>query len=248
MYSSNDDYFTNENGYILVGKTYSNDGNISGNHSNNGNSDIWVAKTSNIGNIEWQKCLGSTGNEWGFDIIQTLDGGYIISGATDTANGDVSLNHGSNDAWIIKLSNFGMLQWQKTFGGSSGDDCESILQNTDGSYLLTANTLSNDGDVSLNHGSNDAWMVKLTPENLEVNDFQASIKTQIFPNPTNDFINISTKEKISSAEIIDMKGRNILKTNKVEDKISVENLPKGMYLLKIQLENGETVTEKIIKN
>lgn len=72
-------------------------------------------------------------------------------------------------------------------------------------------------------------------------------KLKIFPNPTANFINIISEEKISSAEIYDINGRQLLKTNKVEDKISAEKLPKGIYLLKLQLENGEVVMEKIIK-
>ena len=44
-------------GYLLVGSTYSNDIDVSGNH---GESDMWVIKIDTIGNINWQKCIGGS--------------------------------------------------------------------------------------------------------------------------------------------------------------------------------------------
>ncbi|MDR3271999.1 MAG: hypothetical protein LBT29_00750 [Flavobacteriaceae bacterium] len=53
------------------------------------------------------------------------------------------------------------IEWQKCFGGSSGDDVSSVQQTSDGGYIVAGNTESNDGDVSDNHGNYDAWIVKL---------------------------------------------------------------------------------------
>ena len=53
------------------------------------------------------------------------------------------------------------LQWQKTLGGTVGDECYSIELTNDGGYIVVSNTNSNDGDVTGNHGGVDSWVVKL---------------------------------------------------------------------------------------
>ena len=83
--------------------------------------------------------------------------------------------------------------------------------------------------------------------NLAITENGLNNKIQIYPNPTTDFINISSKEKINTAEIYDINGRMLLKTNKIDDEISLENLNSGIYLILLQLENGKTEIQKIIK-
>ncbi len=52
---------TSDGGFIVAGGTFSNDGDVSGNH---GNSDYWVVKLNSSGTIEWQKCLGGTDGDY----------------------------------------------------------------------------------------------------------------------------------------------------------------------------------------
>lgn len=81
-------------------------------------------------------------------IIKTTDGGYI--GIATSLDYD-----------IIKFdSNFNIL-WNKTYGGTKGDYVESIIQTNDGGYLVVGETLSSDGNITLNHGDYDIWICKL---------------------------------------------------------------------------------------
>ena len=91
---------TSDGGYIVAGYTFSNDGDVTGLH---GDSDYWVVKLDSNGNIKWQKCLGGSGNEGASSIQQARDGGYIIAGASNYSDGDVTGNHGGYDSWIVKL-------------------------------------------------------------------------------------------------------------------------------------------------
>ncbi len=147
-----------DGGYVVAGYTESNDGDVSGNH---GYSDSWVVKLSSSGNIVWQKCLGGSRCDNAYSIQQTTDGGYIVAGCTESNDGDVSGNHGGYDFWVVKLNSSGNIVWQKCLGGSSYDEVCSIQQTADGGYIVAGGTLSNDGDVSGNHGSADFWVVKL---------------------------------------------------------------------------------------
>ncbi len=70
---------------------------------------------------------------------------------------------------------------------------------------------------------------------------------KLYPNPSRDYINIQTESNIRRIDIYDLSGK-IVKTNYSADKINIENLPKGNYLIKIQLVNSETETIKFTKN
>lgn len=154
---------TTDGGYIYIGSSASNDGDVTGHHGTSSLGDIWVVKTDSNGYIDWEKSFGGTADDQAGDILQTSDGGYIFCGATQSNDGDVIGNHGLYDVWIVKLDATGTIQWQKCFGGSAQDFYGSLLQTNDGGYIFAAETVSNDGDVSGQHNSatNDIWLVRL---------------------------------------------------------------------------------------
>jgi len=56
------------------------------------------------------------------------------------------------------------IQWQKSIGGSNSEAANSIIQTTDGGYIIAGYSFSNDGDVSGHHGdstTSDCWIAKL---------------------------------------------------------------------------------------
>ena len=150
---------TSDGGYIVAGKSESNDDKVPGNH---GGSDYWIVKLDAIGKLDWQKCLGGSSDDIASSIQQTSDGGYIVAGGSSSDNDDVSGNHGSHDCWIVKLTSTGEITWQESFGGSSIDAANSIQQTTDGGYIFAGYTESSDGDVTVNQGVSDYWIMKLT--------------------------------------------------------------------------------------
>ncbi|PHR49568.1 MAG: hypothetical protein COA32_00120 [Fluviicola sp.] len=149
---------TLDDGYIIIGNSDSNDGNVSGNH---GFYDYWILKLDAAGNITWQKSLGGTGYDFGSSIQQTTDGGFIVAGRSQSSNGDVSGNHGDYDYWIVKLDGVGNIIWQKSLGGSWSDQPGSIQQTTDGGYIVAGQSYSINGDVTGSIGGWDYWIVKL---------------------------------------------------------------------------------------
>jgi len=150
---------TTDGGYIIVGHSHSNDEDVTVNH---GQSDYWIVKLTSAGELDWQKALGGNYGDQANSIQQTTDGGYIIAGYSSSDDGDVSENHGQDDYWIVKLTSAGDIDWQKSFGGSSIDRAYCINQTTEGGYIIAGTTFSNNGDVSMNHGYIDYWIVKLT--------------------------------------------------------------------------------------
>src|SRR6185436_3304051 len=86
--------------------------------------------------IEWQKCLGGSGNEAAFSVQQTTDGGFIVAGYSDANGGDVTGNHGGDDYWIMKLDASSGLEWQKSLGGNSLEEPNSIQQTLDEGFIV----------------------------------------------------------------------------------------------------------------
>jgi hypothetical protein len=131
---------------------------------NKGGRDIFVMKLSSNGDIQWNKTIGGSGDENGISIQQTTDGGYVLTGFTESNDGDFSgMNKGGFDIFVMKLSSNGDIQWNKTIGGSGDENGLSISQSTDGGYVLTGGTQSNDGDFS---GMNKGWFRYLCNETL----------------------------------------------------------------------------------
>ncbi len=145
----------------VAGYTLSKDGDVSSSH---GGYDAWVVKLSSAdSSIIWQKALG--GSDWdaaGY-ITELRDGSLAVAVRTNSKDGDVSDNHGEDDAWVVKLSSTdGSILWQKTLGGSGNDYAYSITELRDGSLAVAGYTLSDDGDLKGAHGHYDGWVLKLS--------------------------------------------------------------------------------------
>lgn len=153
-----------DGGYIVACSTVSeNNGDVMGSH---GAAECWVVKLSEAGVIEWSLCLGGQSYDYARCVQQTADGGFVIGGNILSVDGDVTGNHGYVDYWVVKLNNIQEIQWQKALGGTGTDTLASVIQTTDGGYIVAGNAYSQDGDVAGSgfHGTffNDYWVVKLS--------------------------------------------------------------------------------------
>lgn len=145
-------------GYILLGYTTSNDGDVSGNH---GQGDAWLLRIDGLGNLVWQKCLGGPGYDLGNQVIQTSNYDLLISCTASGAGGDVPSALGGGDAWLIRADTLGNILWSSILGGSSDDLGGSIIE-ADNGILFNAATQSTDGLVSQSFGNWDIWILRLS--------------------------------------------------------------------------------------
>ena len=84
----------------------------------------------------WTQVVGGSGTEWGYSVQQTIDGGYIIAGWTD------SYGAGGKDIYLVKLDSTGDVEWTQTYGGSEDDEGFDVQQTTDGGYIIAGGTES----------------------------------------------------------------------------------------------------------
>jgi predicted secreted protein len=131
---------TGDGGYVLAGFTQS---------FGAGGQDFWLVKVDSSGNHEWNKTYGGSGADAARCVINTGDGGYILTGETN------SFGSGDTDFWLVKVDSSGNHEWNKTYGGSGAENAFSVVKTGDGGYALAGRT------GSFGEGRLDFWLVKV---------------------------------------------------------------------------------------
>ena len=160
---------TSDGGFFFASETNVAQGMVQG--EPHGMTDVWVVKLDNEMNIEWQKLFGGSKDDYGYRGVLELDDGYIFLAYTNSNDYDVSGYNGipgeSRDIWVVRIDTIGNILWQRCLGGSDWDASATVYQSIDSDFVIFAETMSNNGDVSGNNSWNgyyDIWMVKLSAE------------------------------------------------------------------------------------
>ena len=128
---------THDEGFILGG--YSNSP-VSGDktEANIGQGDYWIVKLNKDGVLQWQRTLGGDKDDNLFALTQTNDKGFIVGGSSNSSATDAKSETSKNgsDFWVVKLDDIGNVQWQETYDYGKYDMLSSIVENTDGTFLI----------------------------------------------------------------------------------------------------------------
>ncbi len=137
---------TSDGGYILAGGTDS---------YRDSWGDAWLIKVDKNGNEQWNRTYYGAHSiaQTASSVQETTDGGYIIAGVIFPII-DAPQTERRSDAWLIKTDSNGNEQWNRTFGGKGENRALSVLQASDGGYILAGDTSS--------YGANgvDALLIK----------------------------------------------------------------------------------------
>lgn len=136
---------TLDSGYAVIGSTSA---------FGNGQSDIYLTKISKTGTVTWQQALGGAGVDKGNSLVQTSDSGYAIAGYSNSAG------TGGYDIYLARTDKYGVLQWSNTYGGVDWDFGNSLIQTTNGDFVICGST------YSYGNGNGDVYLLKTDPSGV----------------------------------------------------------------------------------
>lgn len=128
----------------------------------------------------------------------------------------------------------------------SGVGTESSIAG--GIYLSTHLGASNPMLIGVSQATPSNYMFGLLVDgNLTTSGNAISKDMMVYPNPVADVINFKNSEEITKATLMNITGQKVLETTQVSNGISVAKLPKGSYIIKVEMKNGNSVVKQLIK-
>lgn len=129
---------TEDGGFLLGGSSNSPESNTK-TQKHLGESDYWIIKLDKDGNEQWQKTIGSTGDDQLYVVHTTKDGHYLLAGNSNSEPGEDkrSSNENGTDFWVLKLDKDNKdILWQETYNIGKVDILTSLVENDDTTILL----------------------------------------------------------------------------------------------------------------
>ena len=169
------DIVPTEGGYLVIGVTLANGGQVECNYDNS--NPLWMVKINNYGSLIWQRCYH------GYDALRIVksigsDDYYLVGGTYSEPYPD------DYNLWISRIDSLGNIIWERTLGntiGILGGDQYGEATN-DGGVIATAQIDSQGGDITNWNGGYDGWVIKL--DNVGNTEWDVSIGSSHF-----EFIN-----------------------------------------------------------
>lgn len=267
------DIFEENGGYTLLGFTYSNNGDVSGNHGWDSN-DYWLLHIDSTGNLEWQNCYGGTERESGYKIFKTQENGYVLIGKSNSDDGDVTANHcwpsGAGcdyDPWIVVLDSNRNILWENTFGGLQNGQMarNSAVQLGEMDFVITSQKYfeyEEYGGVTSDFNCTpypiedkySAWIFRLYDTTIGANTIEYDYKSlNVYPNPATDYVYFELPESHKGAEIqiIDVFGKKAKEVSLFREQTQFvwdcSQISTGVYFYQTEI-NGEVYRGKIVIN
>src|SRR5690606_23986892 len=200
-----------DGGYTFVAASNSQGGQVT---QNFGNYDYWLVRTDGNGVLQGEASYGGSGDDIPFGLQATPDGGHVLAGYSASDNGSVTAPLGGFDFWVVKTNTTGVLQWQRSLGGSDDDIAHAIVATNDAGYLVAGLTSSNDNDVTQARGGQDHGAVKL--EGGATGIARVPVPAPVLdvgPNPANERatvqFDVSTTDPVGY-RVLDATGREVI--------------------------------------
>lgn len=163
---------TSDGGYFITGYF---DVSASGGGGNDlhkgalhGVGEYWGIRLDANGDKLWRRYFGGSNNDRSYDAVQTDDGGFLMTGTSESEDFDITDPKGSYDYWAVRVSADGDLVWTKSFGGSAIDNSYGLVKTNNSNYIMVGDSRSSDQDVSSPKGKADAWLVEFDEDGNKI--------------------------------------------------------------------------------
>lgn len=225
---------TDDGGFVTIGQTDSEDGDISFNH---GEDDIWVVKFDADLNLIFEKTFGGSNNDYAYTAAKLPNGNIAILGQSNSIDGDISSNIGSWDIWLLIISQTGELLFEKTYGSDEEDSGYGVHVIND-SELIISGTTNPDFTQSLW----EIWISKLGIGPISsciTSTIEQADKEQISVTQRNGsaYINIENDSPNSNFKVFDLSGR-LLSEGEIQtttQNLNIDLASTGTYIVEVSI-------------
>jgi len=154
-----------DGGYYITGLTASIDGDFTGNHNKNGQSnDAYIVRLDSNGTTIWTRCFGGSKADYLLDCVADGQGGVLAIGASYSYDGDITDNKGgtSPHLWVLRVNSQGGIIWSRCYGSQVGGEEAKVLCLVSGnSYWIAAGSAGvAREDVDTSYGTWSAWILQ----------------------------------------------------------------------------------------
>ena len=183
---------------------------------------------------------GGVGTDAAFDLIADAGGTFTGTGYSNSFSG------GSNplNLVVFRIDSTANLLWQHEYGSSGIDIGYAIIPALSGGYYVAGRTSTNNDDCYLLHIDDSGLIAGLTDQIL-------TKSFELFPNPSNNFINIIDDNLITNVDVLTGDGRVIKSINVIPSKhlsININDLEDGLYLVRVSYQNGRQLVKRFVAN
>ncbi|SFT67327.1 Por secretion system C-terminal sorting domain-containing protein [Lishizhenia tianjinensis] len=204
-----------------------------------GPNDMWYVQLDTNGNLLLENSIGSDGPD-GLLNLEVIHNKVVLACHTNgPASGDRTIHTNYNNIWMAFLDTLGDLSYQSLCLINSVHSPPHLLVTGNNTYTYAYIVKNNPwyGYMRFNDYNNI----------LSVQEQMSTSGIYIYPNPTENFVNISleNQEVIQDIQVMDIQGKEVLKTT--QSTINMETLNQGIYLIKVSTKSGSTYTERIFK-
>jgi hypothetical protein len=102
--------------------------------------------------VAWQKTYGTAEEEFSRSLFPRAGGGMLVAGTTRSSGAGLA------DLWVLEVSDSGLPEWQRAYGGNDDDFGRSVCEYQDGGWMAAG------GTRSFGAGLGDAWMLRCEPD------------------------------------------------------------------------------------
>ena len=227
-----------------------------------GQFDGFLVKFDKSGKRLWGTYIGGFNNEYFFGLKLDKNGNILVAGMADGSSDQLCTQDafqpkyggGTFDAIVAIYNTDGQKLFASYFGNKGNDRAFIILQDDDSSIFLAGETSSvnlsigNVFQTEYGGGITDMFLMKFQyPDKLELYKNPQINEIGIYPNPVSEYISLLDLkiEKGSEFTIMNMEGTVVKRGEMTPEKILVNDLLSGNYLLRIKSNQKEYIAKFI---
>ncbi len=221
---------TSDGNLIIIGRVLQLDPSLD-------NGKFLMTKLNTDGDLVWEKVFGGSEIDNPTQVGELLNGNFIVVGYSSSSDGDLTLNNGNNDFWILQISKDGNIINTKSFGGSDSDRLTQMTLHED-RILVAGHSYSNDLEIASNQGFSDIWYGEIGTSTFTY-DHHSVAKLNLFPNPVHHTlsVNLPNNEKLLSVKLFNLDGRVVI--TEESSLIDVSNLSSGVYIVHVESDQAK---------